>query len=143
MLNRFKSALVNALNNQEEILDGDQQKEKPPKFPYRRPTFLELDSDTLSVYADHKMRPVLHSTSSSLPHNAGYAECINAGKSRLNEDQAVCLRGVLLCTYAQNCKEYIPYTYYGLFDGHGGTGASLAAANQLHHLLQVLSSHLC
>lgn len=137
MLNRFKSALASALNNQDEFLDGDQQKEKSPKFPYRRPLFLELDNDTLAVYSDHKMRPILHSSYSALPCDAGYAECINAGKSRHNEDQAVCIQGVLLCSYAKNCKDYIPYTYYGLFDGHGGTGASLAAANQLHHLLQV------
>lgn len=140
MLNRFKTALVSALNTQEEsALNGDQQKEKPAKFPYRRPAFLDLDSDAMAVYSDHKMRPVLHPNFSSLPHNTGYAECINAGKSRFNEDQAVCLKGVLLCPYAQNRRVHIPYTYYGLFDGHGGTGASLAAANQLHHLLQVFS----
>lgn len=137
MLNRFRSAIVSALNNQEEILEADQEKEKPPKFPYRRPMFLDLDSDSMAVYSDHRMRAVLHSNPTTLPHSAGYAECINAGKSRLNEDQAVCFRGVLLCSLGQNRKECIPYTYYGLFDGHGGTGASLAAANQLYHLLQV------
>lgn len=143
MLNRFRSALANALSNQEDLMDTDQQREKPPKFPYRRPAFLELDSDTASVYSDHKMRPVLHSNFSALPFGAGYAECINAGKSRQNEDQAVCHQGVLLCTYGSREKKFIPYTYYGLFDGHGGTGAALAAANQLHHLLQVVLIFIC
>lgn len=143
MLNRFRSALANALSNQDESMETDHPREKPPKFPYRRPAFLELDNDTLAVYSDHKMRPVLHSNFAALPYNAGYAECINAGKSKHNEDQAVCLQGVLLCNIGWARKEYIPYTYYGLFDGHGGTGAALAAASQLHHLLQVILIFCC
>lgn len=31
----------------------------------------------------------------------------------------------------------LPYVYFGMFDGHAGTGAALAAANQLHHILHV------
>lgn len=143
MLNRFRSALANALSNQDDTVDTEQPREKPPKFPYRRPAFLDLDSDSLAVYSDHKMRPVLHSNFAALPYNAGYAECINAGKSKNNEDQAVCLQGVLLCRISVTRKEYVPYTYYGLFDGHGGTGAALAAANQLHHLLQVILIFEC
>lgn len=34
-------------------------------------------------------------------------------------------------------KFSIPYTYYGIFDGHAGVGAALCAANQLHHIIHV------
>ncbi|XP_023714753.1 protein phosphatase 1H isoform X2 [Cryptotermes secundus] len=81
---------------------------------------------------------------------------INAGKSLRNEDQA-CLRRAMLerpesrernmrgirqdlrkmpsspeCMNPATC---LPYIYFALFDGHAGTGAAVAAANQLHHIL--------
>ena len=42
--------------------------------------------------ADHAVRPIIVPRDvNALPWNAGYAETINAGKSRQNEDQA-CVR---------------------------------------------------
>lgn len=66
---------------------------------------------------------------------------MNAGKSRWNEDQAVYRQGVLTKVEQDEAggiqKFSIPYTYYGIFDGHAGVGAALSAANQLHHIIHV------
>jgi hypothetical protein len=44
------------------------------------------------VTADHSVRPIIVPRDvNALPWNSGYAETINAGKSRQNEDQA-CVR---------------------------------------------------
>lgn len=71
----------------------------------------------------------------------GYAECVNAGKSRWNEDQAVYRQGILSKATPNEDgsvqKFAIPYTYYGIFDGHAGVGAALCAAFQLHHIIHV------
>ena len=46
--------------------------------------------------ADHSVRPIIVPRDvSALPWNAGYAETINAGKSRHNEDQAMARQGSL------------------------------------------------
>lgn len=67
------------------------------KFPYQRPSFLQLESeDEIQVTADHVIRPIIVPRDiSQLPWNTGYAECINAGKSLRNEDQAAVHRGTL------------------------------------------------
>ncbi|KAJ8953267.1 hypothetical protein NQ318_015849 [Aromia moschata] len=102
------------------------------------PIFLGLGDDEVQMSADHKLRPIIH-PSKPLPHHAGYAECVNAGKSRWNEDQAVYRQGVLTKVEHDDSgglqKFSIPYTYYGIFDGHAGVGAALCAANQLHHIV--------
>lgn len=65
---------------------------------------------------------------------------MNAGKSILNEDQACIHRGLLTRaernTEAQRAPS-LPYVYFGIFDGHAGAGAAVAAANQLHHMIHV------
>ena len=30
----------------------------------------------------------------------------------------------------------IPYIYYGIFDGHAGSGCAVTAANELHQVLE-------
>lgn len=67
------------------------------KFAYQRPSFLQLESeDEIQVTADHIIRPIIVPRDiRQLPWNAGYAECINAGKSVKNEDQASVHRGTL------------------------------------------------
>jgi protein phosphatase 1H len=65
---------------------------------------------------------------------------VNGGKSLWNEDQACIHRGQL--TRPERCGQDIPrssmpYTYFGIFDGHAGVGAAVAAANQLHHIIHV------
>ncbi|XP_018320592.1 protein phosphatase 1H [Agrilus planipennis] len=143
MLNRFKNAVIGAVGGFETnglALNQDlhQRSSLSPKFPYARPHFLELDWEQMQISADHRLRPIIH-PSQSLAFNTGYAECINAGKSKWNEDQAVLQQGVLtkleLVENSPPVKYDIPYSYYGIFDGHAGVGAALCAANQLHHIL--------
>ncbi|XP_050314437.1 protein phosphatase 1H [Anthonomus grandis grandis] len=134
MLNRFKSAVIGAVSSIEPTngaIDGTQYNKAnlAPKFPYGRPHFLGLGDDEVQMSADHKLRPIIH-PNKPLPYESGYAECVNAGKSRWNEDQAVYRQGVLT-----KSNIAIPYTYYGIFDGHAGVGAALCAANQLHHII--------
>lgn len=156
MFNRVKNAVIGAvssgteLNGYRESSVGSskqygQSQLLAPKFPYGRPHFLHLEDDEVQMSADHKLRPIIH-PSKPLPHHTGYAECVNAGKSKWNEDQAVYRQGVLtkVLNNVENVDDtqgsqffFIPYTYYGIFDGHAGVGAALCAANQLHHILHV------
>ena len=67
------------------------------KYKYQRPHFLKLETeDEIQVTADHSVRPIIVPRDvSALPWSAGYAETINAGKSRHNEDQAMARQGSL------------------------------------------------
>ncbi|KAF6293504.1 protein phosphatase, Mg2+/Mn2+ dependent 1J [Rhinolophus ferrumequinum] len=69
----------------------------PPKTAearasFSRPTFLQLSPGGLRRADDHAGRAVQSppDTGRRLPWSTGYAEVINAGKSRHNEDQACC-----------------------------------------------------
>ena len=80
---------------------------------------------------------------------------MNAGKSKRNEDAAAVYTGVLhqpapgggggdgggpagdAADGLHRAGRSVPYYYFGLFDGHAGHGASVAAANQLHHIIHV------
>ena len=85
---------------------------------------------------------------SSLP----LPRAVNAGKSKRNEDAAAVYTGVLHQPSPGGgggpagdadgsppppTGRSVPYYYFGLFDGHAGYGASVAAANQLHHIIHV------
>ncbi len=52
-------------------------------------------AEELTHFASHGFRPVVPGNPSHLPDGIGYAEAMNAGKSRLNEDEAACFRGQL------------------------------------------------
>uniref|UniRef100_A0A182JZI0 PPM-type phosphatase domain-containing protein n=1 Tax=Anopheles christyi TaxID=43041 RepID=A0A182JZI0_9DIPT len=110
-------------------------KRLPKKFQYARPPFLQLLTyDELKASADHNVRPIIVPRDISLlPWSTGYAECVNSGKSKWNEDQAAFHRQVL----SHPSRQYhdLPYTYFGIYDGHAGYGAALAAANQFHYIL--------
>ncbi|CDQ83123.1 unnamed protein product [Oncorhynchus mykiss] len=117
----------------------------PPLFPYGRPEFLDLTSELLQYSTEHASRPVLTlKRDSRLPWRTGYAETINAGKSMLNEDQASC---ELL--YMNDKKQSnstllddngdgtgIPLQYWGMFDGHAGSGCAIMASKLLHRLIR-------
>lgn len=107
----------------------------PHKFKYSRPVFLQLwTPDELRASADHNVRPIIVPRDIDvLPFQTGYAECVNSGKSEWNEDQAAFCRKVL--SHPSEPFSELPYTYFGIFDGHAGVGAALAAANQFHHIL--------
>ena len=84
-----------------EILNGINaivsSKPSREKYKYQRPHFLKLETeDEIQVTADHSVRPIIVPRDvSALPWSAGYAETINAGKSRHNEDQAMARQGSL------------------------------------------------
>lgn len=118
------------------------------KYAYQRPVFLQLfTEDEVQVTADHLVRPIMVPRDMTvLPWFAGYAEAINAGKSVRNEDQAAFHRGVLrtsdldldppdLDPDGDLDRLEIPYVYFGMFDGHAGSGCAVAAANDLHQVL--------
>ena len=65
------------------------------------------------------------------------------GKSVRNEDQAAFHRGVLRTKDADSRIQFsedweIPYIYFGIFDGHAGSGCAVTAANELHQVMNIL-----
>ncbi|XP_076053951.1 protein phosphatase 1H [Oratosquilla oratoria] len=122
MLSRFKNALYNVVGNLDGAENGlglgptittglphlqgpagvprtssSNAERKAVRFPYTRPHFLQLNTeDEIQVTADHNIRPIICPRDiSRLPWNTGYAETINAGKSKRNEDQACVHVGLL------------------------------------------------
>ncbi|KAI1278713.1 Protein phosphatase 1H [Halotydeus destructor] len=109
MFAKFKGTLVNVVGSIEgAIASGSDeprnpftsspQPQGPPlKFRYTRPHFLQLNTDDeIQVSADHVIRPIIVPRDiSKLPWTSGYAECINAGKSLRNEDEAAMYKGLL------------------------------------------------
>lgn len=159
MLGRFRSALYSAIGTPEGIepppnvadlrsridsvnyANGTSGKSKV-KYAYQRPIFLQLFSDDeIQVTADHMVRPIMVPRDVQiLPWYTGYAEAINAGKSVRNEDQAAFHRGVLRTKDADSRVQFtgdweIPYVYFGIFDGHAGSGCAVTAANELHQMV--------
>lgn len=141
MFNRLKTAVVGAVEGFEigKSPSGSSNSATPMnrhnlphKHRYSRPTFLKLNEEKMAIAADRKIRPIIN-TSEELLNNAGYAECVNAGKSLYNEDQAVISEGVIRGSRPFDFR--IPYHYYAVFDGHAGFGAALDASRQLHHIV--------
>ncbi|TDG39166.1 hypothetical protein AWZ03_014410 [Drosophila navojoa] len=130
MLNNFKNRFISAI--EPDLSSADLL---PDKFPYGRPPFLQLlTADELRASANHNVRPIIVPRDLNLlPWGTGYAECINSGKSKWNEDQAAFCRQVL--TDPEKKYPDLPYTYFGIFDGHAGYGAALAASHQFHDIL--------
>ncbi|KAG7206238.1 hypothetical protein KM043_003630 [Ampulex compressa] len=101
--------------------------------PYSRPSFLGLTAEETQVSADHRVRPIIVPRDlSRLPWCAGYAECINAGKSTWNEDQASATRGDLKLSDA---NVTLPYIMFSMFDGHAGYQVALTARLHLHRII--------
>ncbi|XP_033150250.1 protein phosphatase 1H [Drosophila busckii] len=145
MFNNFKNRFISAIAPDLPPLpssESDYQRgglrlgqPKPDKFAYARPPFLQLlTSDELRASADHNVRPIIVPRDINLlPWATGYAECVNSGKSEWNEDQGAFCRQVL--SDPEHVHPDLPYTYFGVFDGHAGYGAALAASHQFHHIL--------
>ncbi|XP_059529331.1 protein phosphatase 1J isoform X4 [Myotis daubentonii] len=119
----------------------------PPKTAearasFSRPTFLQLSPGGLRRADDHAGRAVQSppDTGRRLPWSTGYAEVINAGKSRHNEDQACCevvyVEGRRSVSGAPRepsaSQQGLCFYYWGLFDGHAGGGAAEMASRLLH-----------
>uniref|UniRef100_A0A672QXW5 Protein phosphatase 1H-like n=1 Tax=Sinocyclocheilus grahami TaxID=75366 RepID=A0A672QXW5_SINGR len=121
---------------------------QPPRFPYSRPEFLDLTPELLQYSTEHASRPVIAlKRDSRLPWRTGYAEVINAGKSMLNEDQASCelLYIRKMSSKQQRCSMLqedsgdttgIPMHFWGVFDGHAGSGAALMASKLLQLIIR-------
>lgn len=119
----------------------------PLRFPYSRPEFLDLTQELLQYSTEHATRPVIAlKRDSRLPWRTGYAEVINAGKSMLNEDQASC---DLLYIRKMSSKQQrsvspddsgdttgIPMHFWGVYDGHAGSGAALMASKVLQRIIR-------
>ncbi|XP_030872852.1 protein phosphatase 1J isoform X3 [Leptonychotes weddellii] len=108
---------------------------------FSRPTFLQLSPGGLRRADDHAGRAVQSppDTGRRLPWSTGYAEVINAGKSRHNEDQACCevvyvegQRSVSGAPREPSQGQGLCFYYWGLFDGHAGGGAAEMASRFLH-----------
>uniref|UniRef100_U3EUZ8 Protein phosphatase 1J n=1 Tax=Callithrix jacchus TaxID=9483 RepID=U3EUZ8_CALJA len=108
---------------------------------FSRPTFLQLSPGGLRRADDHAGRAVQSppDTGRRLPWSTGYAEVINAGKSRHNEDQACCevvyvegRRSVAGVPREPSRGQGLCFYYWGLFDGHAGGGAAEMASRLLH-----------
>ncbi|KAM4740627.1 protein phosphatase 1H [Anableps anableps] len=119
----------------------------PHRFPYGRPDFLDLTPELLQYSTEHASRPVVTlKRGTRLPWGAGYAEAINAGKSMLNEDQASCEKlfvrkpsgkqrnSTLVDDNGDNTG--IPLHFWGVFDGHAGSGAAIMASKLLHRIIR-------
>ncbi len=82
------------------------------------------------------MRPIIVPRDvNSLPWSAGYAETINAGKSRFNEDQA-CVKEGRVSFVSGGKMTHIPYTLFSVYDGHAGAGCAVSASNDLWQVIQ-------
>ncbi|XP_020857555.1 protein phosphatase 1J isoform X2 [Phascolarctos cinereus] len=111
---------------------------------FSRPTFLQLSPRGLRRAEDHAGRVVQSppDTGRRLPWRTGYAEVINAGKSRHNEDQACCevvyvesrqaRMGGPGKSISDQGNQGLYFHYWGLFDGHAGGGAAEMASRLLH-----------
>ncbi|XP_067583381.1 protein phosphatase 1J isoform X5 [Pseudorca crassidens] len=106
-----------------------------------RPTFLQLSPGGLRRADDHAGRAVQSppDTGRRLPWSTGYAEVINSGKSRHNEDQACCevvyvegRRSVSGAPREPSRGQGLCFYYWGLFDGHAGGRAAEMASRLLH-----------
>merc|ERR1719342_1323992 len=146
MLGRFKSAVYNAIGGLEEDgvaatlkQAGSPVHNKPSreKYKYQRPHFLKLETeDEIQVTADHSVRPIIVPRDvTALPWSAGYAETINGGKSRHNEDQAMARQGSIGVLVGGKLHQ-IHYTVFAVFDGHAGAGCAVTASNDLWSAVQ-------
>uniref|UniRef100_A0A8C8IY22 PPM-type phosphatase domain-containing protein n=1 Tax=Oncorhynchus tshawytscha TaxID=74940 RepID=A0A8C8IY22_ONCTS len=142
MLTRMKSAVANFMGGMmtgSSNVDHFGGSDLPLKYPYTRPEFLGLSPDEIECSADHISRPILIlKETKRLPWATGYAEVINAGKSLLNEDQACC-EVVVVRRRLSDAVPGLTFHYWGLFDGHAGSGAAVVASKLLqHHIIEHL-----
>ncbi|XP_062581939.1 protein phosphatase 1H-like [Saccostrea cucullata] len=161
MLRRLKSHLDTAVDKVWSAETKDDT-DKPLKFEYSRPEFLRLNAEKLKVSQDFSNRPIVTTNEPMvLPFNAGYAECINGGKSNMNEDQATAKQYFIdldtneltessedfpttiqmTDVAAGRISNKLTLTYFGMFDGHAGPDAALWSSKLLHkHIVDRLKS---
>lgn len=88
MFTKFKNALINAVGGTESLDYVEHQKNNGTfKYEYSRPHFLKFSEEEINAASDTRVRPLILPRDIEFPFKAGYCECINAGKSKQNEDQ--------------------------------------------------------
>uniref|UniRef100_A0A3B3C457 Protein phosphatase, Mg2+/Mn2+ dependent, 1J n=1 Tax=Oryzias melastigma TaxID=30732 RepID=A0A3B3C457_ORYME len=103
----------------------------PPRFPYGRPEFLDLTPELLQYSTEHASRPVLTlKRGSRLPWKTGYAELH-------------LVFSVSVSTFLSQDGTGIPLHFWGVFDGHAGSGAAIMASKLLHHLIKDRLGEIC
>lgn len=149
MFSRVKGAIATVVSGLENHGSSSATESRTlyPKFSYTRPHFLNLNvTEEVPLSADHRVRPIIVPRErDALPWAAGYAECVNSGKSFRNEDQATAYEFTLRrkpeahldeVDSLRQVEQDIPVKYFGIFDGHAGFGAAVSAARQLHYIIQ-------
>lgn len=152
MLGKLQGAFdrISKITQSEEELEGTvPTPSKPRKYGYCRPEFLQLNEDEVQVCQDIYTRPIIIPRDEMLlPRLSGYAEVINGGKSKANEDQATSRQFYIKKKSVKNgvvqtevpmsellgdeqMSEF-PVTYFGLFDGHAGPDAAVMTSKVLH-----------
>ncbi|PIK49826.1 hypothetical protein BSL78_13328 [Apostichopus japonicus] len=169
MINRFRQVVNNVITAQTNAqfpsggkavggVDENETAGKKLRHPYCRPVFLHLSEEEVGIATDIVVRPILVPRDlSNLPWYTGYAEVVNAGKSKQNEDQAAAGHYSIKCPpqepvtetqspdngpapiaqtkEVEELQEDINLTYFGLFDGHAGFGTAVMASHTLHHII--------
>lgn len=154
-INSFRSTPPSERRGQNQYADPgslayDANDHLPPRNPYTRPYFLDISYDAYVAqkYNNNETRPVLVLKDDTvLPWSAGYAESVSAAP-KLNEDQTAV--GAVKLDHQLTSEELAQFfpgqqgdmmaslrgVYFGVFDGHGGTGAALMVSDQLINHLQ-------
>ncbi|KAL0270728.1 UNVERIFIED_CONTAM: hypothetical protein PYX00_008034 [Menopon gallinae] len=87
MFAKFKNALISAVGGDEHDEFGSQKQKKNFRYEYSRPFFLKFSEEEINAVSDIRVRPLILPRDVEFPFKSGYCECINAGKSKQNEDQ--------------------------------------------------------
>lgn len=159
MFSKFRSAIINAVRGTDALDYGDNQKSTSNfKYEYSRPRFLKFTDEEVNAASDTGIRPLILPRDVEFPFKAGYCECINAGKSKLNEDQGAVWRRKLSPKWWTNMPKgltesagdglgkpeidklglqdpSLTYTVFSIFDGHGGPMVAVIAARELELIL--------
>lgn len=156
MFSKFRSAIINAVRGNEGLEYSEGQKVSGhSKYYYSRPSFLKFSEEEVNAASDTGIRPLILPRDVEFPFRAGYCECINAGKSKLNEDQGAVWRRKLTPKWWINRQTEpsfngtenlnkdkleitdpsLTYTVFAVFDGHGGPMVAVIAAKEMEMIL--------
>ncbi|XP_033746673.1 protein phosphatase 1M-like [Pecten maximus] len=148
MWGRVQSLVGNVVSKIVPKSNNTTEPNKPHKYLYERPQFLNLAQKQQQEAKSTSSRTIV-TAGKTLPRRAGYAEVINGGKSAVNEDQGAAEEFYLgykptklpsdknrpsmaMTEVVGDGSDLVPVTYFGIFDGHAGADAALFASKILH-----------